>query len=517
MKALKGLLIYVGLVLGIALGIGLIMLCIMYFFPSVRIAGYGLVHYSKTVNGQVIAIDESYELDDVNLTITSENIGINVVPIEGNQIVSDLKLSIFGISSEVVEYQVVKSEVVGEDGKLNVFLTVTEPSGWISTSSSVVNVGVPSGMKWGLTTSTKGGSIVVGSKDVSIKLSSLAVSTGKGDFLLVNAGETITTADGQSNNLNLDTMTLSTKTGKFDLGNIGTIAVMDPVELSSQMGEFIFDQLLASTDVTGNDVKLTANKISCTESGFSFIGVNGFINIGSLDCALGSENTLLAENLELNISSLSGKSAIVTTYGDVNIGETQDYTMINDQDGNINVRKASATIVAKTNMGDITVEEYYGTGKFSSNRGNIRVFSRSEYNKDFYTEISNVDGDVKIKNQVNRLIVNTTNRSDVLVIFGKIKTDLPENEVFQHKINVSKTEGSCIVRIPETGTGFAPFKYIATGVISSNLFKAGEHYFPNDGTDNVNAAARSVSFEFLGKMNITTHRIEDLASGSYWE
>ena len=66
MKALKGLLIYVGLVLGIALGIGLIMLCIMYFFPSVRIAGYGLVHYSKTVDGQVIAIDESYELDVVN-------------------------------------------------------------------------------------------------------------------------------------------------------------------------------------------------------------------------------------------------------------------------------------------------------------------------------------------------------------------------------------------------------------------------------------------------------------------
>ena len=65
MKALKGLMIYIGIVLGSLLGLALVLLCIMYFVPSFRIAGIGFVHDSEDVEEQVIDISKYSGYKDI--------------------------------------------------------------------------------------------------------------------------------------------------------------------------------------------------------------------------------------------------------------------------------------------------------------------------------------------------------------------------------------------------------------------------------------------------------------------
>ena len=90
---------------------------------------------------------------------------------------------------------------------------------------------------------------------------------------------------------------------------------------------------------------------------------------------------------------------------------------------------SATTVTGVTKFGDINVNSYYAIGKFTSQKGGIYVNSRGDFADEYYTQINNVDGDVKIYNEVNRLLLTTTGRSDVDITFGKIK----EGKIFQHK------------------------------------------------------------------------------------
>ena len=78
MRALKGLLIYVGIVLGIILGIGVLLFGVMYFVPSFRIAGVGVVHSSDIVKDSIVDLAEYPTLTNYVLNVSSKNISINI-------------------------------------------------------------------------------------------------------------------------------------------------------------------------------------------------------------------------------------------------------------------------------------------------------------------------------------------------------------------------------------------------------------------------------------------------------
>ena len=504
MKALKGLLVYIGLILGIAAGSVAILVCIMYFFPQVRIAGIGMVHYNKTIDTQVVELSKyEYTEPNVNLTITSNNIGINVYPIEGNDIKYNLQLSIFGLSTEIVEYQVVKTAEVDEHGNLNIFMTVTEPKGWISTENSIANIAVPKDIIWNLSATTKKGQVYIGSSNHSLQMNNLAVTTGNGDLSLINVG-----TNGTERSLELSTLTLTTNKGEFDLSAIDNLTVTNKVQLKANDGEFKFKKLYASVDITGDGVKLTADKVLCGSKGFSFIGVNGYFTIGVLECPEGSENTLIADNMEFSIGTITGKTGIVTTYGNVKINTTNSYTTIENYNGNVSVDKAQDNINIDAHMGNITVGAYYASGKFVSNKGDINVYSRADYIDGCVTEIYNVDGNVKVKNEINRLILTTTGRSNVEVVLGKIKTDL--EMPFTHKIDTS-VNGSCVVYFPTIN--ISAFKYTAKGIISGDL-SAGTsvQYYPGESAENIANANVTANFEFIGKITFKGHPWTDIST-----
>ena len=72
MRALKGLLIYVGIVLGIILGIGVLLFGVMYFVPSFRIAGVGVVHSSDIVKDSIVDLAEYPTLTNYVLNVSSK-------------------------------------------------------------------------------------------------------------------------------------------------------------------------------------------------------------------------------------------------------------------------------------------------------------------------------------------------------------------------------------------------------------------------------------------------------------
>lgn len=506
MKALKGVLIYIGIILGIVLGIGLILLCVMYFVPSVRIFGVGLVHYNKVVDQESIAVSKYSAYSNVELNINSGNINVNIVPTEESDLNFSLKLNIFGVSSEIVEYRVTKN-CTTDSGVLKISLNVTEPKGWIATNDSALTVKIPAGKKYSLYTTTNSGDISIGASKTAMQIYGINISTGTGDLAVTNLGE-----GSENKTLNLKSLNLTTNKGVFDLSSITNINVDNKMKLVANDGRFKFENLNASLDISGDGVRIDAKEIACGDTeGMSAILKNGYFNISTLSCNGGGEITIITDNTSFNVTEITGKTGIVTSYGDIKINKLNGYAMIENTNGRVTIGRANEDIIIKTTMGDISVDSYYKSGKFTSKKGNITVESKSDYASDISTEINNEDGKVIVYNEINLLTINTNGKSRVEVVFRKIKSGFTSvNNAFQHQIKVKGT-GSGFVRIPTLDT--IPFMFVATGQISGELAgftndnnyssvesKATEQYYPN--SSRKSETTLNASFLFEGKIEL---------------
>jgi hypothetical protein len=454
----------------------------------------------------MISLDGYTDYDSVVLNVTSDKVDINIVPTEEKSIIYSMDLSIFGFSTERVEYQVVKQISIIDD-KLQIHLNVTEPNGAISTGSSAVTIKVPTELSFALVTNTRLGNVSIGHKDYPLALTDLSVSTRKGDLELINIG-----SSGDYKSLQLNTLNLTTEKGDFDLSSIDSLTVKNNIKLVAEDGEFVFKNVFASIDITGTGIRIDADSITCGINGFSFIAENGYFNIKNLSCVAGAENTIIAENVAINIDEISGKTGIITAYGDINIGKLYGYTIIENDNGNVSIGSAKESISVKTNMGNIKVDEYWATGKFTSNRGDIVVNSRGDFVAENFTEIYNVDGNVKVRNNINRLVLKTTGRSHVVVAFAKVKA----GSVFQHKVETNSVQGSCVVYMP-TLTGDVPYMFKANGIISgsiiSNVYSSQDEQFFPEGIDasKKSMAKQNACFFFDGRIEFKGHtRTDDL-------
>lgn len=495
MKAIKGLLIYIGIVLAFIVGIGLILLCAMYFIPSFKLFGVGLVHYAKNSPQEVIVLDDYTGYSDIELSVNSKNIDINIVPTDGENISYKLKQNVFGFSTEIVEYKINKQvEVV--DGKLQIFLNVSEPNGWIATRDSIAIVNIPNAEYFKLIANSNVGDISIGNKNHNIKLTDLSVTTGSGNLLLTNIG-----TGENSRDLTLDTMNLSTTTGMFNLTCIDNLTVNNVVKLSATNGDFRFNNINASLDVTGVGIKLSAKEVICGANGFKFIAQNGYFDFDKLSSPVGAENTIVTENASVAIDEISGKSGIITTYGNVNIGTLKDYTLIENENGKVTIAEALSDIVVKTHFGDINVAAYAKSGTFKSEKGNMDLKSTSDYVAGYFTEIENKDGNINLENKANKLYLKTTGYSNVYL---KFLTIAPSASV-EHVVSVDKDMGKADIQMPINA---GAFKFQATGNVSGEMGDNVEaknewQYFPNNSDENVELAENAASFRFTG--NIIFH------------
>ena len=242
MKALKGLMIYVGIVLGMLVGICVLLFSIMYFVPSFRIMGVGVIHKNENGAETLIKLSEFETFDKIDLSVNSKRIEINCEIANGiDDIKYDFDLNSFGIAFDIVEYGILQDAKV-EDKTLKLNLSVTEPSGWISDTSSVLKITIPAQYDYDLAFKTTDGNIDLNSNSESIKINKLTVSTGKGHFRTNELGEKIE----DKYHLILNSLNLTTESGNFDLSKINELTINEPIKLFSSNGDFVFNNVNAS-------------------------------------------------------------------------------------------------------------------------------------------------------------------------------------------------------------------------------------------------------------------------------
>lgn len=506
MRALKGLLIYVGIVLGIILGIGVLLFGVMYFVPSFRIAGVGVVHSSDIVKDSIVDLAEYPTLTNYVLNVSSKNISINInSKDEGSDVNYSFGNSVFGIAYDMTEYKVIKSiEKDGDTLKINI--TLTEPNGLISAKNSSLNIFVPKNLRYSIMTSTNAGSIDIGTSKSNFEINNLTISTTSGRFTLGSIGTTV----DESVSTILNSLNLSTNKGLFDLRAINNLTVLNTIKLQATNGTFMFDSVNASFNVTGKGIKLDANTITTDSNGFKFISENGYFDINKIVTPAGVENTIVTENCDVKINEITGRTGIVTTYGNINIGTLSSLAILQSEHGNVTISKALEDIKVTTKFGNITVNSYLKSAKFVSIRGNINVKSTGEYIQNAYTEIENTEGQVNVDNKINKLLLKTYGSSKCEITFREIKGGLTNPlDVFQHKIDIHKY-GSALVLMPTVNYN-TPFKFKAKGDISGRfsgvsagniggeIYSSDEYqYYPQDSEASKEASKQSCYFEFYG-------------------
>lgn len=505
MKALKGLLIYIGIVLAMIIGVGVILFAVMYFVPSFRIMGVGVIHERGKRDQTEIVLDNYSGYDDIELNISSKRINLVIdTTSEKDNINYNLSLSGFGIAFDIVEYRVVNNIEV-KDSTLKINLNITEPEGLITDVNSEFRITLPATERYNLMLKTTDGKIELDGKS-KLNVNALSVATGNGSFESVGLGTPV----GQDTNLILDSLNLSTNMGKIRLNSITNLTVSSPVKLTSSAGTFSFNNVNAAFNVTGNGVVLYADTITTDANGFKFISENGRLDVKKLVTPSGAENTIVTENCQVDINEITGQSAIINNLGNINLGTINSSIVLESKHGAVNVNLAKEDIRVETEFGDINVNSYLRNGKFVSKKGNITVNSTGDYVHGVYTEIHNQDGRINVENKINKLLVTTTGSSKVKITYLEIKGGI-ENpaHVFQHKVNLGPYS-SAMVFMP-TSNHNTPYKYKAKGnvsgiisglvseyegskVVSSDEFQ----YFPSASESSKVQSMKSCYFEFYG-------------------
>lgn len=506
MKALKGVLIYIGIVLAIILGAGIILFAVMYFVPSFRIMGVGVTHVKENYTGDTILFSD-YSYNSVELSISSNKVPVTIVSnTEHNGVDYSLNVATFGISYDITEYRVIRDVEVVDD-VLKISLNVTEPEGLISLTGSGAKVAIPSSLKYALVCNTKSGDIkVLSADDSSVNISKLTVSTNSGNFDIENS------SSGDLGTLSLSVLNLSTTSGNFDFRNFSSLSCSSLVKINSDKGKFSFKNVDASFDIRGAGVNFSAESVNATSEGLTFMSESGNVNIGILNSGL-NENTIITDTCGVKINTIYGKTGIITSSGSVELGETNDTIAIESEHGKVDVTKAKADISVITHYGDISVDAYDRNGSFKSKRGNIKVNSTGDYVQDLGTYIENVEGNISIVNKVNKLRIKTLGSSKVSVTFEQIKGELAQP--FRHSIELDES-GSGEVFMPTNPSNIVPFRFTAKGNISGTLWgmtnsegnasvtqKDTVQYYPSD--DYKTQCDNSCEFMFSGTIEFKSY------------
>ncbi|MBE5738249.1 MAG: hypothetical protein E7354_00740 [Clostridiales bacterium] len=512
MKALKGLMIYIGIVFGIIFAIAVLLFGIMYFAPNFRLFGVGVTHANEEIKGEPIEFSDYTGYDSIELSLSSNKVPVIVTASsEVTDIEYKLVLATFGISFDITEYRVSKVVEV-KDSVLKVALSVTEPNGWISMGGSKVAVTVPANKTYALVLNTKSADISLGSTTSNeLKISKLTATTGSGNLKYIKNEE-----DENDRNVTLSSLNLTTGSGEMNFSQVATLSVTAPIKLSADRGSFVFNDIVGSLDIRGTGVSFVAENVSCDSNGFTFMSENGKFKVNNLSSPNGAENTIITDTCSVEVVTLSGKTGIITTSGSINIEEAKDDTILQSEHGAIHVNKALKDINILTHYGNITVDSYLRNATFTSKRGNIVVNSTGEYEQGLVTHIENVDGNIEVINKVNKLRIKTLGSSKVTVTFEEVKNSLTAATTFEHSVQLHD-KGSAVVYLPAIIS--EPFKFKATGNISGSISGLGNEdymgntvvadedyqYYPNNSQTNIDKSSLSCYFLFHGTIEFKSY------------
>lgn len=530
MKALKGLMVYIGIVIAIVALLCAGLFGVMYFVPSFKIMGVGVVN-TTSVKSDKIFLKDYADIENIQLNITGENINYSVVPYEYNEKndkdligrTIDFSISVkqFGVGFDSTECGIIKK--IKQEGKLlKVDFVITETSGLLSRSGKGVTIKIPNDndIVYDMFLTTKDANISLGS-DKPININSLSVSTNNGDLYVSNIGTVEKINEENIRTLELNNLSLQTSgMGNFDFSSVNNLRVKNTIKLTAKRGDFRFRNIYADLDARGSDVALYADTITTKTEGLKFLTESGYFQVNKIVTANDIENMIVTNNCEVNVKEISGRTGIDTEYGNITISVLHDDAILYSKHGNIAIFQAKSDISAKSEFGNIKVDEYYGIGLFKNVKGNIVVASKSEFSSQIWSEIENVDGDIQVTNNCNRLLVNNKKGSGRAIInFSNVQLGLDDTTSFQHKVELnSRAQHRVFINALPVVNKNAAFKFKAVGLITGNIAgfnndqsgTDGEsdeekwQYYPNNTPDYIGYSSAACFFYFEGKIEFVT-------------
>ncbi|MBQ9790983.1 MAG: hypothetical protein IJW28_00185, partial [Clostridia bacterium] len=399
MKVVKGIFLYLGIVIAAIISLIVVVALLMFFFPTFRFFGLGILNEYVESEEKTIAISE-YTQDYLNkidfiVSAKSFDIEINYVepkdpstipegeePEDYNVIKYSYVSNVLGFTTDKISTRVYKS-IELKDGVLTVSITQAEPSGFLYFVDCKVIINVPifttdsSPYSYGIVANTKSGDVIINGikekdpppenkndnpdddveedKGHYFNLRYLNVTTGSGSLDLNYVGT-------DKNGASISSLVIFTESGNFDFTEIPNFTVSDTVQITATKSKIAFKNLNASINVQGQEVDFSAEKITTGDDGCEMNAYAGKISITTLVTAT-SENIFISNNCEINLDDVKGKTGINAGDANVNIITMRDSAIIKSDKGNVTVKYMFGDLIdIISDSGNIVVDDYKKDG-----------------------------------------------------------------------------------------------------------------------------------------------------------
>ena len=394
MTILKGILTYTLILIGLIVGVGVILVGIMYFFPSVSIFGYKFYHGNsiqpicevvsddiKTgVEGNIRYIDKKITANLDAIEIDADNYDIEVAIYKGNSATTDsfrveFSKSITGfVNKDDKEpyFTVVaeNKELTGEETKKNVVtFKVNEPKGWYLNRNAQMKVWVADNI-------------------ANNNLKDLVIKSGRGSIKFT---QTFLAEDTELENavLNVENLTIYDKANTADIKFLNINKKLKVVADSCNLS---VDRVLScSIDLNCQKGKYKFKDIEKTilNPNISVLikAVNADVQFGKIDgnVTLRTDYGLFrAETINGSFSSQSDNEHDKNNACDLTIGKILGQTIIENGSGKIEIGQigmietlsTTRDLSINTKSGNITINNCFAKKvEITSERGAIKLYN----------------------------------------------------------------------------------------------------------------------------------------------
>ncbi|MGN1227074.1 MAG: hypothetical protein ACI4TX_00360 [Christensenellales bacterium] len=445
MSLIKGIVKYIFILLGLAIGAGVILCAVMMFVPNVSILGYKYISVNQK-NEYILHSNPSNQdyvanLDKVtDIEIDAENVNVTVTPLNSRisnkgyfEVFSLIQGNGFakvpeGITSMQDMYYTFKPEVVAlGNGNYKLIVTNKTADGLVNLTHHKLEVFIPID----IATNLENLSIKTKAGDITVEKDN--IDSTNDTVICVNDTTILESTSGNQNvrYITINTLNAKSYSGKMifnkEIGNIKKNAILENEIGSITFGENV--NILGSCQLKSGISRIKMNDITDT---FEYVGESAYLEVGKVTGKVSIKST----DAIINIEEVSGPGSFITAGFDPDhpnqignrsfrINKVDTSTLFletNTGDIIINELISQDDIEAKpdgnllTESGNITIGKLVGDVSAVTKSGNIKITqgTYSEYpsNKstlqNAYIKVQSNKGNVVLKNIVGEMHVNIT-------------------------------------------------------------------------------------------------------------
>ncbi len=496
MKALKGMFIYVLVLLGILI-MATVFLGVAMMAFKFKVFGYGVVaHFNN--NTQVVSYTPSLDADTIEIEINAKHYPVEIKGVDSEDFGVVYRDKMIGFYKNTgttyldgYDYTEIKTDKDGnkssvkknshsplyydENGTLipwtsskdafesvvaeratKMVINLVEPEGAIWYKECKMLINIPKDKSYSIVFNGQDGNLTI---DADLSMNNLNIITK-------SAGVSFRTSE-QLTSKEFSNLTMRTESGRFDFTNIdrvimGSDGVLGSFEIAkSNGGKFAFKQLDAKVNIVANNVVFKADTVNTGSEGFYYSCKKGSLAIGTLnshgdvaDYVSSDEanktyiNSITADTAKVTLNNVSGDLFVVTTTGDVVIGNiignavTTDgvrmtgISSIETTNGDISVENTRENAILSSEYGDITVNYYKGIRAYTK-YGIMKVTNKSHLNcsavkydntdyesnsLQYSTILRTADGDIKAYNILTPCEMEAENKGNIYVEMTSLYT-----------------------------------------------------------------------------------------------